>query len=39
MLGGPVDAVLDMPEIGVDLPLAEVYARIEFATDPSPEND
>ena len=32
------DAVLAMPEIGVDLPLAEVYARIEFATDPSPED-
>ncbi len=32
------DAVLAMPEIGVDLPLAEVYAGIEFATDdPSPE--
>ncbi len=33
------DAVLAMPEIGVDLPLAEAYAGIEFATDdPSPED-
>ena len=33
------DAVLAMPEIGVDLPLAEAYAGIEFATDdPSPES-
>ena len=32
------DAVLAMPEIGADLPLAEVYAGIEFAPDdPSPE--
>lgn len=32
------DAVLAMPEIGVDLPLAEVYAGIEFAPDePPPE--
>ena len=33
------DAVLAMPEIGVDLPLAEAYAGIELATDdPSPED-
>lgn len=32
------DAVLAMPEIGVELPLAEAYAGIEFAADdPSPE--
>ena len=32
------DAVLAMPEIGVELPLAEAYAGIEFATDdPPPE--
>ena len=32
------DAVLVMPEIGVDLALAEVYAEIEFASDdPPPE--
>ena len=33
------DAVLAMPEIGVDLPLAEVYAGIEFATDDLPPED
>lgn len=33
------DAALAMPEIGVELPLAEVYAGIAFATDdPSPED-
>ncbi len=33
------DAVLAMPEIGVELPLVEVYAGITFATDdPSPED-
>ncbi len=33
------DAVLAMPEIGIELPLAEVYAGIAFATDdPSPED-
>ena len=33
------DAVLAMPEIGVDLPLAAAYAGIEFAMDdPSPED-
>ena len=33
------DAVLAMPEIGVELPLAEVYAGIKFAADePSPED-
>ena len=33
------DAVLAMPEIGVDLPLAAAYAGIEFATDdPSSED-
>lgn len=33
------DAVPAMPEIGVDLPLAEVYAGIEFATDDPPPED
>ena len=33
------DAVLAMPEIGVDLPLAEVYVGIEFATDDPPPED
>ncbi len=33
------DAVLAMPEIGVDLPLAEVYAGIAFASDDSPPED
>ncbi len=33
------DAVLAMPEIGVNLPLAEVYAGIAFALDDlSPED-
>ncbi len=33
------EAVLAMPEIGVELPLAEVYAGIEFAADdPAPEH-
>ncbi len=33
------DAVLAMAEIGVELPLAEVYAGIAFATDDaSPES-
>ncbi len=30
------DAVLAMPEIGVDLPLAEAYAGIAFASDDPP---
>lgn len=33
------DAVLAMPEIGVDLPLAEVYAGIAFASDDPPPED
>ncbi len=33
------DAVLAMPEIGVDLPLAELYAGIEFATDDAPPDE
>ncbi len=33
------DAVLAMPEVGVDLPLAEVYAGIEFASDDPPPED
>ncbi len=33
------DAVLAMPEIGVDLPLAEAYGGIEFATDDPPPED
>lgn len=33
------DAVLAMPEVGVELPLTEVYAGIAFASeDPSTEN-
>lgn len=33
------DAVLSMPEIGVDLPLAEAYAGTEFAADDPPPED
>lgn len=33
------DAVLAMPEIGVELPLAEAYAGIGFATDDPPPED
>ena len=29
-----LDAIVPLPEIGVDLPLAEVYERVEFAADP-----
>ncbi len=29
-----LDAIAPLPEIGVDLPLAEVYDRVEFAADP-----
>lgn len=33
------DAVLAMPEIGVELPFAELYAGVTFATDdPTPED-
>lgn len=32
-------AVLAMPEIGVELPLAELYAGITFATDDPPPED
>lgn len=30
------DAVLAMPEIGVELPVAELYADVEFAPDAAP---
>ena len=33
------DAVLAMPEIEVDLPLAEVYAGIAFAPDDPPPDE
>ena len=33
------DAVLAMPEIGADLPLAELYAGIEFAADDGARDD
>jgi len=33
------DAVLAMPEIGVELPLAKVYAGIAFATDEASPED
>lgn len=29
-----LDALLLLPEIGVDLPLAEIYANVEFPPDP-----
>jgi Uma2 family endonuclease len=29
-----LDAVLPLPEIGIDLPLAEIYETIEFALEP-----
>ena len=33
-----LDAILPLPEIGVDLPLSEVYAGIEFATESDSED-
>ena len=32
-----MDAVLPLGEIGIDLPLAEIYEAVEFA--PKPEED
>lgn len=32
-----LDAILPLPEIGIDLPLAEIYETVEFA--PEPEQD
>jgi Uma2 family endonuclease len=28
------DAVLQMPEIGIDIPLSEIYRRVEFEAEP-----
>ena len=33
------DAVLAMPEIGIEVPLAELYADVAFAPDPDAEDD
>jgi hypothetical protein len=35
-VSGP-DAILDLQEIGAILPLAEIYARIGLAPEPSPD--
>jgi hypothetical protein len=32
-IGTGPDAVLDLPEIGIDLPLAEIYASIPVRDD------
>jgi Uma2 family endonuclease len=32
-----LDAVIPLPEIEIDLPLAEVYVNVEFAPEPSDE--
>jgi len=32
-----IDAVLPLPEVGVDLPLAEIYDTVEFTPEPSDE--
>jgi Uma2 family endonuclease len=34
-----LDAVIGLPEIDVDLPLAEIYAGVECAPEPSDEED
>ena len=33
------DAVLAMPEIGIEVPLAELYADVAFVPDPDAEDD
>ena len=33
------DAVLAMPEVGIEVPLAELYADVAFAPDPDAEDD
>jgi Uma2 family endonuclease len=34
-----LDAVLPLGEIGIELPLAEIYETVEFATEPEEEED
>ncbi|MGH2548696.1 MAG: Uma2 family endonuclease, partial [Thermomicrobiales bacterium] len=33
-----MDAVLPLPEVGIDLPLAEIYDAVEFVSEPSDED-
>jgi Uma2 family endonuclease len=33
-----LDAVIPLPEIGVELPLAEMYDGVEFAPEPDDDN-
>jgi Uma2 family endonuclease len=34
-----MEAVIPLPEIGAELPLAEIYEDVEFAPEPSDESD
>jgi Uma2 family endonuclease len=34
-----LDAVLPLPEIGTELPLAEIYYRVEFIPEPSDDDE
>lgn len=33
-----LDAVLPLPEIGIELPLAEIYDGVEFTPEPEEED-
>ena len=34
-----LDAVLPLPEIDTELPLAEIYERVKFSPEPSDDDD
>jgi hypothetical protein len=34
-----MEAVLPLPEIAIELPLAEIYDAVEFAAEPQEEDD
>ena len=34
-----LDAVVPLPEVDADLPLAEIYARVEFSPEPEPREE
>ncbi len=34
-----LDAVVPLPEVGAELPLAEIYKGVEFMSEPSDDND
>jgi Uma2 family endonuclease len=34
-----MDAVIPLPEIGIELPLAEIYEAVEFAPEPDADDD